>query len=153
MARRKSTKKTTRRRSTRRRGIGAINIASSLTSVAGILGGVALAGYANKLLLSKQSRTIQNFGPIALGILTPMVVKSELGRNLGNGMIAYGGAKVLQGFGLAGDEMTEEISIGADDLSVIAGEDGYALAGEDGYAMAGDNLAVLAGLEDLDEDA
>jgi len=149
MARRKSTKKTTRRRSTRRRGIGAVNIASSLTSVAGILGGVALAGYANKLLLSRQSQMVQKIAPIALGIITPMVVKSELGRNLGNGMIAYGGAKVLQGFGLAGDD-TEEISIGADDLSIIAGDE-YAMAGEDGYAMAGDNLAVLAGLEDMDE--
>lgn len=150
MARRKSTKKTSRRRSTRRRGIGAINPANALTQIAGVLGGVALAGYANKLLLSKQSSTVQKVAPIALGIITPMVVKSELGRNLGSGMIAYGGAKVLQGFGLAGDN-SEEISIGADDLSVIAGEDGYAMAGEDGYAMAGDNLAVLAGLEDLDE--
>jgi hypothetical protein len=151
MARRKSSKKTTRRRSTRRRGIGAINPTNALTQVAGILGGVALAGYANKLLLSKQSSTVQKVAPIVLGVITPMVVKSDLGRNLGNGMIAYGGAKVLQGFGLAGDEMTEEISIGADDLSVIAGDD-FPMAGDDGYAMAGDNLAVLAGLEDLDDE-
>lgn len=152
MARRKSSKKTTRRRSSRRRGIGALNVGSSINQIAGVLGGVALAGYANKLLLSKQSSTIQKVAPIAFGILTPMVVKSELGKNLGAGMIAYGGAKVLQGFGLAGD-MTEgeEISIGADDLSVIAGDD-FAMAGDGGYPMAGDNLAVLAGLEDLDDE-
>jgi hypothetical protein len=151
MARRKSSKKTTRRRSTRRRGIGAINVQSSLTQIAGVLGGVALAGYANKLLLSSQSATVQKVAPLALGVLAPMVIKSELGKNLGAGMIAYGGAKVLQGFGLAGDD-TDEISIGADDLSVIAGDGGYAMAGEDGYAMAGDNLAVLAGLENLDDE-
>lgn len=151
MARRKTSKKTSRRRSTRRRGIGAINIQSALMDTAGILAGAAAAGYVNKLLLSRQSTMIQKVAPIALGLLTPTIVKSNLGKNLGNGMIAYGGVKILQGFGLAGD-MTEgeEISIGADDLSVIAGDE-FAMAGDE-FAMAGDNLSVLAGLEDLDEE-
>lgn len=151
MARRKSSKKTTRRRSTRRRGIGAINIQTALMDTAGILAGAAAAGYINKLVLSRQSQMIQRVAPIALGLLTPTIVKSNLGKNLGNGMIAYGGIKILQGFGLAGD-MTEgeEISIGADDLSVIAGDE-FAMAGDE-FAMAGDNLSVLAGLEDLDEE-
>lgn len=87
---------------------------------------------------------IQKVAPLALGIITPMVIKSELGKNIGNGMIAYGGAKILQGFGLAGDDV-EEFSISGDELSVVAGD---VMAGS--FAMAGDNLAVLAGLEELD---
>jgi len=141
---RKKTKKTSRRRTTRRRGIGAVNPANMLTSIGGVLAGVAIAGYANKLLLSSQSQMIQKVAPLALGIITPMVIKSELGKNIGNGMIAYGGAKILQGFGLAGDDV-EEFSISGDELSVVAGD---VMAGS--YAMAGDNLAVLAGLEELD---
>lgn len=149
--RKKSTKRTTRRR-TGRRGIGALNIQSSLMDTAGILAGAAMAGYANKLLLSRQSATIQKVAPIALGLLVPTVIKSNLGKNIGHGMIAYGGIKILQGFGLAGDMMddSETVTIGADDLSVIAGDE-FAMAGDD-YAMAGDNLSVLAGLEDMDED-
>jgi hypothetical protein len=141
---RKKTKKTSRRRTTRRRGIGAVNPADMLTSIGGVLAGVAIAGYANKLLLSSQSQMIQKVAPLALGIITPMVIKSELGKNIGNGMIAYGGAKILQGFGLAGDDV-EEFSISGDELSVVAGD---VMAGS--FAMAGDNLAVLAGLEELD---
>lgn len=148
--RKKASKKTSRRRSSRR-GIGALNIQSSLMDTLGILAGAAGAGYVNKLLLSRQSSTIQKVAPIALGLLTPTIIKSNLGKNLGHGMIAYGGVKILQGFGLAGDLMddSETVTIGADDLSVIAGDE-FAMAGD--YAMAGDNLSVLAGLEDMDED-
>lgn len=139
---RKKTKKTTRRRTSRRRGIGAVNPGTMLTSIGGVLAGVALAGYANKLLLSSQSSTVQKVAPLALGVLTPMIIKSELGKNLGAGMIAYGGSKILQGFGLAGDDSVEEFSIAGDELSVIAGEENF--------AMAGDNLSVMAGLEEMD---
>lgn len=152
MARKKS-KKTTRRRTSRRRGIGAVNPANMVTSIGGVLAGVALAGYANKLLLSSQSATIQKVAPLALGILTPMVIKTELGKNIGNGMIAYGGAKILQGFGLAGDDSVEEFSIGADDIAVVAGD--YAMAGGEDFAMAGpgaDGISVLAGLDEMDSE-
>lgn len=152
MAKRKKSYKKTSRRRTSRRGIGALNIQSQLMDTAAILGGAALAGYANKLLLSRQSSMIQKIVPIAAGLFVPTIIKSNLGKNLGHGMIAYGGVKVLQGFGLAGDMMddSETVTIGADDLSVIAGDD-FAMAGDD-FAMAGDNLSVLAGLEDLDDD-
>lgn len=150
MARKKSRKTTTRRRSSRRRGIGAVNPGTMLTSIGGVLAGVALAGYANKLLLSSQSATVQKVAPLALGVLTPMVIKSELGKNLGAGMIAYGGSKILQGFGLAGDDV-EEFTISGDDIAVVAGDE-FAMAGNE-YAMAGnDNISVLAGLDAMDEE-
>lgn len=154
MARKKSRKTTTRRRSTRRRGVGAINAGNMLTSIGGVLAGVAIAGYANKLLLSSQSATVQKVAPLALGVLAPMVIKSELGKNLGAGMIAYGGSKILQGFGLAGDDSVEEFSIGADDIAVVAGDE-FAMAGGNEFAMAGagaDNISVLAGLDAMDSE-
>lgn len=158
MARRKTSRKTTRKRSTRKRSIGALNPGNLVMTIGGVLGGVALAGYINKFLFTpkegQQATELQNtlskYGPLALGVITPMVLKSELGKNLGSGMIAFGGAKILQSVGLAGtdtDEM-EIVTIGADNIPVIAGND-YALAGD--YAMAG-NIPVLAGLglEELD---
>jgi len=67
-------------------------------------------------------------------------------------MIAYGGAKILQGFGLAGDDSVEEFSIGADDIAVVAGDE-FAMAGDE-FAMAGagaDNISVLAGIAEMEQ--
>lgn len=153
MARRK-TKKSPRRRSSRK--MGAIKTSNMLTSIGGVIAGVAAAGYLNKLALKNQSATIQAAAPIALGIAVPaLLLKSEFGRFLGAGMVAYGGSKFLAQAGLAGTE-EDAFSISGDDLSVVAGD--FAMAGDDedgmggDYAMAGDeNISVLAGTEDLNE--
>ena len=153
MARRK-TKKTPRRRTSRR--MGAINTSNMLTSIGGVIAGVAAAGYLNKLALKNQSATIQAAAPIALGLAVPaFLLKSEFGRFLGAGMVAYGGGKFLAKAGLAGTE-EDAFSISGDDLSVVAGD--FAMAGDDedgmggDYAMAGDEqISVLAGTEDLNE--
>jgi hypothetical protein len=151
---RKKTRKTTRSR--RRRSVGAtgkINAGNLLTQIGGVLAGVAAAGYVNKLALSSQSDNVKAIVPIALGIATPaFLLKSDFGKALGAGMIAYGGNKFLQKAGLAGlgadDDMS--VTISGDDLSVVAGADDYAIAGD--YAMAGDEqISVLAGTEDLNE--
>lgn len=160
MAKRKTTRKaTSRRRSSRRRGIGAINPGSMVLTIGGVLGGVALAGYLNKFLFTpKEGQTatdtqvmLGKYAPLVAGIITPMILKNELGKNLGSGMIAYGGAKILQSVGLAGTDEMETISIGADNIPVIAGTD-YALAGYDDYAVAGNTIPTLAGMmyESLD---
>lgn len=153
MARRK-TKKTPRRRSSRK--MGAINTSNMLTSIGGVIAGVAAAGYLNKLALKNQSATVQAAAPIALGLAIPaLLLKSEFGRFLGAGMVAYGGGKFLSKAGLAGME-EDTFSISGDDLSVVAGD--FAMAGDDedgmggDYAMAGDeNISVLAGTDDLNE--
>lgn len=94
---------------------------------------------------------IQAIVPVALGVATPMFVKSEFGKFAGAGMISVGAVKLLAKYGLAGigeDTMDIPVRIAGDDLSVIAGEDDFAMAGDD-FAMAGDdNLSVLAGFED-----
>jgi hypothetical protein len=148
MARRKTTrKKTTRRRSTKR-GMGAINVQSTLMTIGGVLGGVAIAGYLNKTVLSTMNSKVQIGAPIGLGAVMPMLLKSELGKNLGLGMIAFGGSKLLSSFGVAGMEDTDTFQISGDDLSVVAGDDDvFAMAGDDDFAMAGDDDFAMAGDE------
>lgn len=148
---RKSTKKVTRRRT--KRGLGAVNVGGMVMQIGGVLAGVALAGYVNKFFFtpkdgqtaSETQTTLGKYAPLALGVITPMVLKSDLGKNLGSGMIAYGGAKILQSAGLGADN---EISIGYDNLSAVAGDGLSALAGDDDFAMAGDDDFAMAGDDD-----
>jgi hypothetical protein len=169
MARRKTTRrKTTTRRRSKKRGMGAINVQSTLMSIGGVMAGVAVAGYLNKSVLSNMDKNIQIGAPIGLGAVFPMLLKSELGKNIGLGMIAYGGSKLLTSFGLAGiGEDTDTFQISGDDLSVIAGDDDmfamagdddtFAMAGDDDFAMAGDDdtfamagdISVLAGIDEV----
>ena len=148
MARRKTTRKKTTRRRSSKRGMGAINVQSTLMTIGGVLGGVAIAGYLNKTVLSTMNSKVQIGAPIGLGAVMPMLLKSDLGKNLGLGMIAYGGSKLLASFGVAGiGEDTDTFQISGDDLSVVAGDD-FAMAGDD-FAMAGDDdFSVMAGDDD-----
>ena len=152
MARRKTTRrKTTTRRRSKKRGMGAINVQSTLMSIGGVMAGVAAAGYLNKSVLSNMDKNIQIGAPIGLGAVIPMLMKSELGKNIGLGMIAYGGSKLLTSFGLAGiGEDTDTFQISGDDLSVVAGDDMFAMAGDDDtFAMAGDDdTFAMAGDDD-----
>jgi hypothetical protein len=147
---RKSRKKTTYRRKSRRMsGIGKLSATGILSSVGGVIAGTVVAGIVTKKLLSSQSEMIQAIVPVALGVATPMFVKSEFGKFAGAGMISVGAVKLLAKYGLAGigeDTMDIPVQIAGDDLSVIAGDD-FAMAGDD-FAMAGDDLSVLAGIED-----
>jgi hypothetical protein len=158
MARRKTTRKKTTRRRSSKRGMGAINVQSTLMTIGGVLGGVAIAGYLNKTVLSTMNSKVQIGAPIGLGAVMPMLLKSDLGKNLGLGMIAYGGSKLLSSFGVAGMEDTDTFQISGDDLSVVAGDDDvFAMAGDDDFAMAGDEsefamagdeISVLAGIDE-----
>jgi hypothetical protein len=148
MARRKTTRKKTTRRRSSKRGMGAINVQSTLMTIGGVLGGVAIAGYLNKTVLSTMNSKVQIGAPIGLGAVMPMLLKSELGKNLGLGMIAFGGSKLLSSFGVAGMEDTDTFQISGDDLSVVAGDDDvFAMAGDDDFAMAGDDDFAMAGDE------
>ena len=148
---RKTSRKAPRRRSRRMSGVGKLSTGAIVSSVGGVLVGTAVAGILTKKLLSSQSEMIQAIVPVALGVATPMFVKSEFGKFASAGMISVGAVKLLAKYGLAGigeDTMDIPVRIAGDDLSVIAGDEDYAMAGDD-YAMAGDdNLSVLAGFED-----
>jgi len=100
MARRKhQTKKHTHKR--RRHTMGGIK--SSGMTVLGIIGGSILGYQVAKIAKSSVPATtsatttnyIANGIPLALGIFMPKILKSELGKNLGAGMIAAGGVGLV----------------------------------------------------------
>jgi hypothetical protein len=116
-----------------------------LTSILGIAAGAVVGRMVAKKLLPNVDEKIKNAGVIVLGAMVmPKVMKSDLGRAIGNGMIAAGGVGLAGSFlpAIAGtDDMIEfPVSVGEvqDNLSVIAGD-------YDGSVMAGDDLSVIAG--------
>ena len=137
MARRR--KRTVRRR--RRMGaVGRANIQAALGIVAGAVIGKKVAGF-----IPLGDDRIKNAIVLGVGIAFPMILKGEMGKSIGNGMIAAGGAglvgSLVPALGAMDDTMTFPVQVGEvpDNISVIAGNDGV---------MAGDELSVLAGMED-----
>jgi len=141
MAKRRK-KSTTKRRRSR---VGAIPKGSIMSSV-GLIAGAVAGRFVAKSVLPSMDEKIKNAGVLAIGFLLPKVMKSEMGKSIGNGMIAAGGLGLVGSFlpAIAGvDDMIEfpvQVSGIDDGLSVIAGDDGV-MAGDDG-------LSVLAGFDD-----
>jgi len=144
MARRK--RKTSRRRSSRRRmgAVGKANIQATLGIIAGAVAGRLVA----KKLLPNVDERIKNAGVVVLGaVVFPRLIKGELGKAIGNGMVAAGGAGLVGSFipalGQADDVIEFPVTVGEvpDNLSVIAGDE----------VMAGDDLSVMAGMDEDEE--
>jgi hypothetical protein len=140
MARRK--RKTSRRKSSRRR-MGAVGKAT-LGIIAGAIAGRLVA----KKLLPNVDERIKNAGVVVLGAAVfPRLIKGELGKAIGNGMVAAGGAGLVGAFipalGQADDMIEFPVTVGEipDNLSVIAGDE----------VMAGDDLSVMAGMDEDEE--
>lgn len=142
MARRR---KSTKRRRTSRRRMGAVGKAN-ITSALGIIAG-AIAGKMVAKFIPVGDERIKNGAVVAAGLFFPQIIKGDLGKAIGNGMIAAGGAGLVGNFvpalGQADDVMEFPVTVGEipDNLSVIAGDD----------VMAGDNLSVLAGYDEDEE--
>lgn len=144
MARRK--RKTSRRKSSRRRmgAVGKANIQATLGIIAGAIAGRLVA----KKLLPNVDERIKNAGVVVLGAAVfPRLIKGELGKAIGNGMVAAGGAGLVGSFipalGAADDMIEFPVTVGEvpDNLSVIAGDE----------VMAGDDLSVMAGMDEDEE--
>jgi len=142
MARRR---KSTRRRSTRRRRMGAVgkaNITAALGIIAGAVIGKKVAG-----IIPVGDERIKNAAVLGIGLAFPMILKGDIGKAVGNGMIAAGGAglvgNLVPALGAMDDTMTFPVTVGEvpDNISVIAGDDSV---------MAGDDLSVLAGYDEED---
>ena len=139
MARRR---KSTKRRTSRRRmgAVGKANIQAALGIIAGAVIGKKVAGF-----IPVGDERIKNAAVLGIGLAFPMILKGELGKAIGNGMIAAGGAGLVGGLipalGQMDDTMTFPVTVGEipDNISVIAGSDDV---------MAGDDLSVLAGYEE-----
>lgn len=144
MARRK--RKTSRRKSSRRRmgAVGKANIQATLGIIAGAIAGRLVA----KKLLPNVDERIKNAGVVVLGTAVfPRLIKGELGKAIGNGMVAAGGAGLVGSFipalGQADDMIEFPVTVGEvpDNISVIAGD----------QVMAGDDLSVMAGMDEDEE--
>jgi hypothetical protein len=151
MARRKSHSK--KRHHTKRRRHSAMHgIGGSLMSAAYIAGGAVLATVINQKLvqpmLTKASPSmsanttniITGAVPIALGILTPKVVKGATGANLGSGMIAAGAINLVKATGIISGMKMGDYYYGNKPVRNIAGYQG-ASAGT--YIAGIKNAAIM----------
>jgi len=143
MARRK--RKSTRRRSGRRMG----SPAGMLQSAIGIIAGAVVGKLVAKRLLPAVDERIKNAGVVVLGAAVfPRLIKGDLGKSIGAGMIAAGGSGLVGSFipaiGAMDDTMEFPMTVGEvpDNLSVIAGND---------TVLAGDDLSVLAGFDEEED--
>jgi hypothetical protein len=120
--------------------VGKANIQAALGIIAGAVIGKKVAGF-----IPVGDERIKNAAVLGIGLAFPMILKGELGKAIGNGMIAAGGAGLVGGLipalGQMDDTMTFPVTVGEipDNISVIAGSDDV---------MAGDDLSVLAGMEE-----
>lgn len=102
MARRKThKKKSVGRKRSRRMGAAKTGITSALFT---IVGGVAARFVSNAIngmnLDASYKGYVASAAPIAVGLFLPKFVKSEMGKSLGNGMIAVGGLGLVQSTGV-----------------------------------------------------
>jgi hypothetical protein len=98
MARRK---KSSKKRYSRRRSVGAIMGKNALMNVVGIAAGAAAGRIVSqKLNLGGLNPTIKSAGTIVLGIVFPKILKGSFGQSVGTGMVAAGALGVMQGTGV-----------------------------------------------------
>lgn len=127
--------------------MGAVDKAA-IGSTLGIVAGAVIGKKVAQMLPIGDER-IKNAAVLAVGLFFPRLVKGDMGKAIGNGMIAAGGAgligKLVPQLGATDDVMDFPMSVGEipDNISVIAGNDDV---------MAGDSLSVIAGDMYDDED-
>lgn len=139
MARRKkhSRRHVAHRRHRKMGGIGKGFAMDALGLVAGAAAARVLTS-SGKILPNLDAK-IKSAGVIALGAFFPTILKGDLGKSIGSGMIAAGGLGLLQATNvLAGIDKSLEIPV-----SVMAGDDVSVIAG-----YTPDNLSVVAGMEE-----
>jgi len=137
MARRKKSRKVARRRSRRVGAIGKGFFMDALGLVAGAAAARVLTS-SGKILPNLDPK-IKSVGVVAIGAFFPKLVKGEIGKSIGAGMVAAGGLGLLQATNvLAGVDKALEIPV-----SVMAGDDLSVIAG-----YTPDNLSVIAGMEE-----
>jgi hypothetical protein len=150
MARRKKSKKVQYRR--RRRMSGTSTGKNVLMTVAGIAGGAVIARVLATTIGSKFDSKLVSAGQVVAGILVPNYLKSDLGKNLGAGMIAVGGLSLAQstgiisGIGAAAEDFTVSMFSNSDRLQTVAGFDyGQSFSG---IGAGSSDLDVIAGIEE-----
>jgi hypothetical protein len=126
--------------------MGAIGKKANITAALGIIAG-AVIGKKVAGFIPVGDERIKNAAVVGIGLAFPMILKGDIGKAIGNGMIAAGGAglvgQLVPALGQMDDTMTFPVTVGEvpDNISVIAGDD---------TVLAGDDLSVLAGYDEDD---
>jgi len=97
MRRRKAYKKSTHRR---RRMSGMGKVGGAASTVLYTVAGAAAAQLVGKVLPASVNDKIKAAVPVAVGLFLPKFVKGAAGQGLAAGMIAVGGLKLVQSFGV-----------------------------------------------------
>jgi hypothetical protein len=148
MARKRKTKKYSRRRRSMS-GVGATkNVTGILSMVAGAVIGKVIA----TKMQDKVNSKILAGGQIAAGILLPRFVKGPIVAGIGTGMVINGAVTGLQSFGVisaingfvGADEVAYEYMSGTDELQTLAGDDSYL---DEGTMSGTDELSTIAALD------
>jgi hypothetical protein len=137
----------------RRRRVSGISSSNLLMTVAGIAGGAIVARVAANMAAKSIALNpkIVSAGQIALGVFLPKFIKSQLGKDLGAGMIAVGGLSLAQNLGvIAGveDELTIAVNgfNGSDSLTAVSG-----YGNDYGFSVNGTSeLSAVNGIDDMD---
>lgn len=141
MARRK--KRSSYRKSSRRSRVGFLSGKSAIMDAVGLVAGASVARVltSSEKILPNISPTIKSAGVVAIGLFFPKLLKNELGKSIGAGMVASGGLGLLQSTNiLSGIGVTDTMEI---PVEVMAGDDMSVMAG-----YTPDNLSVIAGMEE-----
>jgi hypothetical protein len=124
--------------------MGAIGKRADFTAALATIAGAVVGKKVASLIPIGDAR-LKNAAVLGIGLAFPMILKGDIGKAVGNGMIAAGGAglvgQLVPALGQMDDTMTFPVTVGevTDNMSVIAGEDDV---------MAGDSISVLAGYDD-----
>lgn len=120
-------RKTTTRRRRRVGGIGKMDMQGMLMTVVGLGAGAIAARELSNVALkmfSTLSPAMIGAGQIGVGLILPMLVKSKIGQDIGNGMVAFGVQVEAVSFGfisgLPGTTRSYRVS-GTSNLRVISG--------------------------------
>ena len=97
MARRK---RATKRRTTRRRMSGVGAMGSQVTNAIYTIAGAVAAGAVAKFLPATMNDKLKAAVPVVVGIMLPKYLKGNIGAGVGAGMVAAGGLKLVQSFGI-----------------------------------------------------
>lgn len=138
-------RKTHKKKHSRRHSMGA---AGAVNKIAGIAAGAVAAQVLAKFLPIENEKYKAGI-QVAAGVVFPKVMKGALGEALGAGMIAAGAVNLAKSFNIGGigeddSQLALPVSVGADDLSLIAGDGSY-----NDSVLAGEDLSVIAGMEDF----
>jgi len=98
MARRK---RATKKSSYRRRRMSRVGeMGSQVTGALYTIAGAVAAGAVTKFLPATMNEKLKAAVPVVVGIMLPKYLKGNIGQGVGAGMVAAGGLKLVQSFGI-----------------------------------------------------